>query len=89
MSLTYSHSDHYPIFLQTSPFESVGIGKRSLRFLVASMEHHDFKLVVEENWSSVRYLPASLHLLKEALLDWNTEVFENIFQKEKAKTLTG
>lgn len=81
--LPHSHSDHCPILLQTKRNASVGMGRRPFRFLAAWMEHRDFTRVIEENWRTDINVPASLDVLKEALTDWNKNVFGNIFARKK------
>lgn len=46
--LPHSYSDHCPLLLQTSPPQSIGLGKHPFRFVAAWMDHDDFKRVVSD-----------------------------------------
>lgn len=80
--LPHSHSDHYPILLQTVRTSSSGMGRRPFWFNAAWMEHKGFSKVVEEHWNNETCMPVTLKTLSKSLQDWNTNTFGNIFARK-------
>jgi len=77
------HSDHNPLLLRFGGLP-LARGPRPFRFEAAWIDHEEYANFVSNSWSSSNHnITASLDKVRENSINFNKEVFGNIFQRKK------
>lgn len=77
------HSDHHPLLLRFGGLP-LARGHRPFRFEAAWIDHADYADLVNSSWDSSNHnITAALDKVKKNSINFNKEVFGNIFQRNK------
>lgn len=77
-------SDHRPIFVYLDCSKTTA--SRLFRCMDSWMLHRDFYSLVQHNWSSEDSVVGNLGKFQLIVLDWNTKVYGNIFERKNILT---
>ncbi|KAF7831333.1 ribonuclease H [Senna tora] len=75
------HSDHHPIFIKTEDYD-IPINK-PFKFKACWLRHQDFGTLIKESWKEEEQANTMLTKLTPVLLQWNKNIFGNIFKRKK------
>ncbi|GLT68417.1 hypothetical protein SLA2020_406500 [Shorea laevis] len=77
-------SDHHPVLLCLEPPIQRDRNFRPIRFEAAWLTHEDFKQTFTSAWASnSSSLTSAIKAVQEACLNWNKEIFGNLFQHKR------
>ncbi|XP_030948868.1 uncharacterized protein LOC115972747 [Quercus lobata] len=80
--LTWCHSDHCPVLLETQPRSSTFL-KRPFKFQSFWVSDPSFPNVVTNAWRNLALLPMAIESFAKGAATWNRSHFGNIFVKKK------
>ncbi|GKV27878.1 hypothetical protein SLEP1_g36998 [Rubroshorea leprosula] len=80
-------SDHHPVMLCVDTSSPVNRNAKPMRFEAAWLTYENFGTVFSEAWSAHSLsLPDAISSVRETCIQWNRDVFGDIFKKKKALT---